>query len=208
MIHLGFHSCYTYTTLFIKSIFILLLYMDDMIIIGNDEQGVIEIKNILKENFDMFDLGFLRCFLGIEVAYSPRGYILSQMKLSVDIYAKSGITDDKKVETPEVVNAKLRLENRTLLDDPTPYRQLIGLLTYLTITRPDITRVHSASQFQHASTTVRMSAALQIVRYIKNFINKGFFLSSSSSLDLLAYIDADWGENSNDRVSTTGFCVF
>jgi hypothetical protein len=66
-------------------------------------------------------LGFLRYFLGIEVAYSPRDYILSQMKLATDICTKIGISNDK-VETPEVVNAKLRLKDGTLLEDHTPYQ--------------------------------------------------------------------------------------
>ena len=114
LINLGFTSCYTDTALFVKktgdSIVILLLYVDDMIITGNDKKGVNDVKSMLKETFDMSDLGYLRYFLGIEVAYSPRGYILSQMKLAAEICTKSGISDEKKVETPEVINAKLRLE--------------------------------------------------------------------------------------------------
>jgi hypothetical protein len=209
----GFSSCYTDTALFVKSsneyITILLLYVDDMIITGNDKKGIDLIKNILKKNFDMSDLGFLRYFLGIEVAYSPKGYVLSQMKLASDIIARSGLTDDKRVETPEVINAKMRANDGTPLADPTPYRQLIGSLTYLSITRPDISHaVHSASQFQTAPTTTHMAAVMRIIRYLKDSITKGVFLSSSSPLTLLAYTDSDWGGNPDDRISTTGYCVF
>ena len=131
MTSLNFRSCYTDTALFVKSagssVVILLLYVDDMIITGSDEQGINDIKKVLKENFDMSDLGFLRYFLGIEVAYSPRGYILSQMKLAADICSKSGISDDKKTETPEVINAKLRLEDGTLSRILLPTANLLGL---------------------------------------------------------------------------------
>jgi transposase InsO family protein len=213
MIDIGFQFCLTDTALFIKNsdagIIVLLLYVDDMIITGSDKQGVETIKTLLKSHFEMTDLGLLRYFLGIEVAYSPRGYLLSQTKFAFDIVFRSGITDDKKVDTPEVVNVKMKIDDGELLADPTPYRQLVGALSYLSITRPDIAHaVHTASQFQHAPTSVHMGAVMRIIRYIKSSLSRGLFLSSSSSLDLIAYTDADWGGDPNNRHSTTGFCVF
>ena len=53
-----------------------------------------------------------------------------------------------------------------------------------------------------------MGAVLRIIRYLKSSLSRGLFLSASSSLDLIAYTDADWGGDPNDRHSTTGFCVF
>jgi hypothetical protein len=68
------------------------------------------------------------------------------MKLTFDIIARSGLTDDKVVNAPEVLNAKMRANAGTPLEDPTPYRQLIGPLTYLSVTQPDIMHVvHNAS---------------------------------------------------------------
>ena len=209
----GFSSCYTDTALFVKKsdagIVILLLYVDDMLITGDDTKGIKSIKSILTSKFEMSDLGFLTYFLGIEVAYSQRGYFLSQTKLACEILDRSGITDDKVCETPEIVGSKMKIDDGILLKDPTPYRQLVGSLTYLSITRPDISHaVHVASQFQHAPTTVHMSAILRIIRYIKGTVNKGVFLSSSSELSLIAYTDSDWGGDPNNRHSTTGFCIF
>ena len=75
MIENGFSSCFTDTALFVRKsnagIVILLLYVDDMLITGSDSNGVKSIKSILKDKFEMSDLGFLTYFLGIEVAYSP-----------------------------------------------------------------------------------------------------------------------------------------
>ncbi|CAN6462919.1 unnamed protein product [Victoria cruziana] len=131
------------------------------------------------------------------------------MKFASDLVQKSGISDDKIVETPEMVGVKLKANEGEVLQNPTPFRQLVGALSYLTITRPDITHaVHTISQFQQKPTSVHMGAAMRIVRYIKNSINKGLFLSSSSKLELIAYTDADWGGDPNNRRSTTGFCVF
>ena len=53
---------------------ILLLYVDDMIISGDDADTIISLKQWLRQEFQMKDLGHLRYFLGLEVAYARRGY--------------------------------------------------------------------------------------------------------------------------------------
>jgi len=53
----------------------------------------------------MKNLGYLWYFLGIEVAYSPRGYLLSQSKYVADILERARLTDNKTIETLIEVNA-------------------------------------------------------------------------------------------------------
>ena len=57
-----------------------ILYVDDMIIIGDDSQYIAFVKERLSEQFLMSDLGPLRYFHGIEVTYTPESYYLSQEK--------------------------------------------------------------------------------------------------------------------------------
>jgi hypothetical protein len=103
----------------------------------------------------MKDLGYLRYFMGIEVAYSPRGYLLSQLKYVADILEQARLTNNKTVDTPIEVNARYYSSDGLPLIDHTLYRTIVGSLVYLTITRPDIAYVvHVVSQFVASPTTV------------------------------------------------------
>jgi len=163
----------------------------------------------LARRFEMKDLGYLRYFLGIEVAYSPRGYLLSQSKYVADILERARLTDNKTVDTPIEVNARYFSSDGLPLIDPTLYRTIVGSLVYLTITRPDIAyAVYVVSQFVASPTTVHWAAVLRILRYLRDTVFQSLLLSSTSSLELHAYSDADHGSDPTDRKSVTGFCIF
>lgn len=66
---------------------LVLLYVDDMIITGDDSQFIAFVKARLCEQFLMSDLGPLRYFLGIEVSSSSDGFFLSQEKYIHDLLA-------------------------------------------------------------------------------------------------------------------------
>ena len=122
-----------------KGLILLLLYVDDMIITGDDSAGIMQLKKSLHQTFEMKDLDPLRYFLGLEVSNHASGLILSQIKYATDLIIKSGMTDNKIVVTPFEPNVKLKSTGGKPLDNPTLYRRLVGGLVYLTITRPDIT---------------------------------------------------------------------
>jgi len=56
---------------------LLFLYVDNIIIIGVDFEGITSLNIALSHHFAMKDLGVLRYFLGIEVVSSSKGYLLS-----------------------------------------------------------------------------------------------------------------------------------
>ena len=64
---------------------ILLLYVNDMIIIDDDMQGIQDLKHFLCRQFEMKDLGPLNYFLGLEVSSSADGYYLTQAKYTFDL---------------------------------------------------------------------------------------------------------------------------
>jgi hypothetical protein len=94
-----------------------------------------------------------------------------------------------------------------LLSDATLYRQLVGSLIYLTMTRPDLAYVvHLVSQFMTAPRSAHYVAVLRILRYVKGTLFHGLHFSSHSSLDLRVYSDADCAGDPTYRRSTTSYC--
>ena len=64
---------------------LLILYVDDKVITGNDPAVITSLKRYLQSEFEMNDWSFLRYFSDIEIAYSSRGYLLSQQKYIADL---------------------------------------------------------------------------------------------------------------------------
>jgi hypothetical protein len=116
----------------------LLLYVDDMLITGDDVDHISNLKKQLGEQFQMSDLGPLSYFLGIEVRHSLRGYFLYQSKYIHDLIDRSGISDNRTAATPMDLHLQIRPTDGTPLEDPTRYRHIVRSLVYLTVTRPDI----------------------------------------------------------------------
>ncbi|KAL9265867.1 Retrovirus-related Pol polyprotein from transposon RE2-like protein [Drosera capensis] len=169
---LGFTTSSYDSALFIKKssagIILLLLYVDDMIITGDNIYDIQKVKEFLSAQFEMKDFGMVSYFLGLEVSKSSTGYYLSQTKYASDLISRAGITDAKTANTPLETNVKLRPTDGNLLKDATRYRQLVGSLIYLTVTRPDISyAVHLVSQFMTSPRSTHFAAVLRILRYVK-----------------------------------------
>ncbi|WVZ94315.1 hypothetical protein U9M48_040221 [Paspalum notatum var. saurae] len=191
----------------------LLLYVDDMIIIGDDPQFIEILSSLpLSRHFLMSDLGPLRYFLGIEVSSTHEGFFLPQEKYIQGLLDRASFTDHKTEETPMELNLHLSATDGEPLDDPTRYRHIVGSLVYLGVTRPDISySVHILSQFVSdlsAPTQLYYSHLLRVLRYLRGTISRRLFFPRSSSLRLRAYRDATWASDSSDRRSLSLIMFF
>jgi len=134
-------SQYDYSFFFHKSttsIVLLLVYVDDLIIIGTDHELITKLQTELHATFRMKDLGQLTYFLGLEVHHQSNVIFLNQQKHIQDLIKLASSATTTLVDTPMEVNVKYRKDEGDLLPDPTLYRCLVGSLIYLTTTRPNI----------------------------------------------------------------------
>ena len=185
------------------------MYVDDVVITGTESNLIVHLKQNLQASFHMKDLGPLTYFLGLEVHIGSSGIFLNQHKYTQDLIRLAGLQDSSSVDIPMEVNVKYRSEEGDLLSDPTMFRQLVGSLNYLTITRPDISfAVQQVSQFMQTPRHLHLAAVRRIIRYLQGSSSHGLFFPAGSSLRLVAYSDADWAGCPDTRRSVTGWCMF
>ena len=126
----------------------LIVYVDDIVITSGDQDAIQKLKQHIFSHFQTKDLGKLKYFLGIEVAQSNSGVVISQRKYTLDILADTGMLDCKPVDTSMDPIVKLVPSQGEPPRDPWRYRRLVGNLNYLLIARPDISFLVSIiSQF-------------------------------------------------------------
>ncbi|CAL2272025.1 unnamed protein product [Prunus armeniaca] len=151
------------------------------------QKALYGLKQAPRAWFEKFsaDLGPLRYFLGIEVASSPKGYLLSQSKYAANVLQKTHITYTRVANTPPELNVRYTPSNGAPLDDPTLYHTIVRSLVYLIITRLDIEYVvHIASQFVSSPTTLHWAAVIRILRYLRGMLFQSLLLPSTSTLEL------------------------
>ena len=200
-------------TLFIKKregrITCLIIYVDDMIITGDDEEEMAELRTNLFSEFEMKDLGLLKYFLGIDVLRSKKGIFLNQRKYVHDLLAEDGMVDCKPADTPMIQNHGLQMRKEAKQADRGKYQRLVGKLIYLSHSRPDIAyAVGVVSKFMHAPQEEHSEAVLRIVRYLKGTAEHGLLFEKHGHLQIHGFIDADWAGNPNDRKSTAWYFTF
>ncbi|XP_028791310.1 uncharacterized protein LOC114747189 [Neltuma alba] len=110
-----------------------------------------------------------------------------------------GLTAAKPLSIPIEQNVRLSSKPSNQGEDPlttdlSTYRRLISKLSYLTVTRPDISFVVQAlSQFMNAPRTSYYKAATRVVRYLKGYPRLGIKLAATQNVQLECFVDADWG---------------
>ncbi|KAK9073175.1 hypothetical protein SSX86_007499 [Deinandra increscens subsp. villosa] len=186
----------------------LLVYVDDLILTGNQEATIDSFITRLHDEFAIKDLGELSYFLGLEVTSHDSGLFLSQSKYATDILDRAKMLDAKPMSTPLASDVTFTTAGQPF-EDPTLYRSLVGALQYLTITRPDISYVvNQVSQFLQHPTVTHFQHVKRILRYIKGTLDFGLTFSRSKCPNILGYSDADWARCIETRRSTYGYSIY
>lgn len=205
-----FVKCNFEHTLFVKTeqqgqVLIVSLYVDDLIFTGNCESLIIRFKELMKENFDMTDLGKMRYFLGFEILQREEGIYMCQRKFAREVLERFGMESSNGVKNPIVPGVKLSKKGGGVAVDTTLYKQIIGSLMYLTVTRPDLAFVVGlASRFMENPTEAHFAVVKRVLRYVKDTIELGIMYNRGGSREFEAYTDSDYAGDLDDRKSTSG----
>lgn len=73
------------------NITMVLVYVDDLLICGNNLSHISHLKSLLSKSFHMKDLGPVRYFLGLEIDSTPEGFFISQKKYTLDLLREYGM---------------------------------------------------------------------------------------------------------------------
>lgn len=104
LIEFGFKCCTRDPSLFIysdgKNMMLLLLYVDDMTLTGNNKSFVAEFVGLLGTRFRVKDMGPLSYFLGIQATTTSSGLFLNQEKYAMDLLQSAAMLDCSPMPTP------------------------------------------------------------------------------------------------------------
>ncbi|GKB97477.1 retrovirus-related pol polyprotein from transposon TNT 1-94 [Tanacetum coccineum] len=173
---LGFKGSKTDPSLFIYSridtLLYILVYVDDIIVTGNNKGTIDNIICQLGSAFALKDLGSLNYFLGIEIVTHVFDILLSQKKYILELLQSAGISNCNLVSSPMVTSSPLSLDDSIAFSNPVKYRQVVGSLQYVTLSRPNIAfAVNKVCQYMHALTENHWSAVKRILRYLHGALN-------------------------------------
>ncbi|KAE8708634.1 hypothetical protein F3Y22_tig00110336pilonHSYRG00004 [Hibiscus syriacus] len=198
------------SSLFVKvnegKLAIVLVYVDDLIITGDDEAEILQTKENLSVRFQMKELGQLKHLLGLEVDRTHEGIFMCQQKYGKDLLKRFGMLESKLTLMPMEPNVKMCAHEGKDLEDATLYRQLVGSLIYLTLTRPDIFYVVSVmNRYMQNPKKPHLEAVRRILRYVKSTIDYGLLYKKGEDCKLVGYFDADYAGDNDTRRSTTRY---
>ena len=120
------------------------------------------------------------------------------------------MTNAKPVTTPlPPSSSSLTLHSGATLSDPKEYREILGSLQYLLLTRLDIAfAVNKLSPFMHRPTTEHQALVKRLLQYLYGTINDGLQLFKDSPLSLHAFSDVDQDGNKDDFSTTSAHIVY
>ena len=150
------------------------VYVDDLVLVTNNEGQRTAFKRAVSEKFKMRDLGPINFLLGIKITRTPETLTLSQAHYVEQILRTFGMEDCNPNLLP--LQPKLKLH-----DDPEgqptrfPYRECIGALQFLaSCTRPDIIMPVSvlATHSNHATDyhTTHLKGLCRYLQHTKHFV--------------------------------------
>ncbi|XP_047312613.1 uncharacterized mitochondrial protein AtMg00810-like [Impatiens glandulifera] len=178
-----------------EEVFIVGVYVDDLIVTRSRIKGVEEFKIQMMKEFEMNDFGLLLYYLGIEV---------KQTTYAKKVLKQFAIEDCNSRKYPMEVKLQLRNDVEGSLVDPKEYMCIIGCVKYLTYTRPGIFYAFGiVIQYMEQPTTQQQQIVKHILCYMKRTKSYGILLKRGREFEeLVGFTYSDLAGDTNDRKST------
>jgi hypothetical protein len=207
-----------------KTIIIVILYVDDVLFMGNDYKLLMEKKKLFMKKRECRDLGLISEYLGMKIQQDRKNKTLTidQIDYAKKVVQRFGQENCHNVATP--LPGGYKPESQSPVDEngkPNPnykkatpqdihkYQSIIGSLLYLTLgTRPDIAyAVILMSQYMVNPSKEHINKALHIVKYVKSTINAKIVYNKGEKEGLVGYANADWGSCKETGKSITAYLI-
>jgi hypothetical protein len=127
-----------FTLKHVTDFLLLQIYVDDIIFGGSSHTLVSRFQEMMENEFQMFMMGELTFFLGIQVKQTKEGIFIHQVKYTKDLMKKFNMVELKPVSTLMSMATMLDLDENNEVVDQREYKSMIGSLLYLTAIRLDI----------------------------------------------------------------------
>ena len=206
------HSLYTMQSC--EHLVIVIVYVDDLILLASSMTKMLEVKAMLKKEYEMSDLGELHYCLGVEFKRNraARTITMNQHKYLEEVLKRFNMEECKAIGTPLDTHEKLpKLTNEEFEEvraemQGVPYKSAVGCLMYAMVaTRPDLAfPVSVVSQHMSKYGPKHWAAVKRVMRYLQGTLGMELQLGGAY-VTLHGFCDADWAGDEGDRRSTTGY---
>ena len=193
------------------SLFVI-LYVDDITILGASLEAVKRLKAELSKRYEITDLGEISSYLGIRITRdrSKKRIDIDQSGYIKDILERFGMADANPHLTPLPAGAEVHLikyNREASQTDIKGYQSLIGSLLYVQIgTRPDISfAVSRLAQYAANPSPQHLCLAQYVLSYLLGTMDARIRYDGASGDGLCGYSDSSMADRTDDRHSTSGF---
>ncbi|GJU82987.1 retrovirus-related pol polyprotein from transposon TNT 1-94 [Tanacetum coccineum] len=195
---------------------ILLLYVDDMLIVGKNIGRIAQLKRDLSKSFSMKDLGPAKQIIGIRI-FRDRGakkLHISQEQYIEKVLCRFNMDKAKVVSSPLTTNFKLTdkdcpsSKKNIEKMDRVPYASAVGILMYAMVcTKPDLAHaVGVVSRFLSNPGKKHWEAVKWIFRYLRGTSKLGITFGNGKPM-LVGFTDSDMAGNKDNMKSTSGYLM-
>jgi len=194
-----------------------MVYVDDIILVTNDQNKLKEVKEKLNIEFETIDLGEVQKFLGMEVCRDRNTHIIviHQERMIRKLLGKYKMNKNaRKITTPMLTSDASRKmqeenkENELTSEEKFLFRCIAGALLYLSnTTQPDITfAVNTLCRKMDKPKRVDWIGVRRVLRYLNSTIQLGIkFTGKTDTLE--CYPDATLGLSDVEGKSTTRYAI-